>query len=80
LVEQADIVHATNSGIGERIASSARNWIFVPFVKDGVVHSANTDVKLRASNQKQVTKIAKVTDKKTPCEVARVLVDCSDSR
>jgi len=47
LVEQADIVHATNSGIGERIASSARNWIFVPFVKDGVVHPANTDVKLR---------------------------------
>jgi photosystem II stability/assembly factor-like uncharacterized protein len=47
LVEQAEIVRATNSGIGERIAASARNWIFVPFMKDGVVHPANTTVKLR---------------------------------
>jgi hypothetical protein len=47
LVEQAEIVHATNSGIGERVAASARNWIFVPYVKDGVVHPANTEVKLR---------------------------------
>jgi len=47
LIEQAEIIHATNSGIGERIAASARNWIFLPFVKDGVVHPANTEVKLR---------------------------------
>ena len=47
LVEQAEIVHATNSGIGERVAASARNWIFVPYVKDGVVHPANTELKLR---------------------------------
>ena len=47
LVEQAEIVHATNSGIGERIAASARNWIFLPLVQDGVVHPANTEVKLR---------------------------------
>jgi hypothetical protein len=47
LVEQAEIVHATNPGIGERIAASARNWIFLPFVQDGVVHPANTEVKLR---------------------------------
>ncbi|MGB2589652.1 MAG: YCF48-related protein [Candidatus Acidiferrum sp.] len=47
LVEQAEIAHATNAGVGERIAASARNWIFVPFVKDGVVHPANTEVKLR---------------------------------
>ncbi len=47
LVEQAEIVHATNSGIGERVAASARNWVFLPFVKDGVVHPASTDVKLR---------------------------------
>jgi hypothetical protein len=47
LVEQAEIVRATNSGIGERIAASARNWIFIPFTKDGVVHPANTNVKLR---------------------------------
>lgn len=47
LVEQADIVHATNSGVGERVAKAAKNWIFVPFVKDGVVHPAVTNVKLR---------------------------------
>lgn len=47
LVEQAEIVHASNSGIGERVAASARNWIFVPYAKDGVVHPANTEVKLR---------------------------------
>lgn len=47
LVELAEIVHATNSGVGERIAASARNWIFVPFTKDGIVHPANTTVKLR---------------------------------
>jgi hypothetical protein len=47
LVEQAEIVHATNPGIGERVAASARNWIFLPFVQDGVVHPANTEVKLR---------------------------------
>jgi hypothetical protein len=47
LVEQAQIVHATNSGIAERIAASARNWIFVPFMQGGVVHPANTTVKLR---------------------------------
>jgi hypothetical protein len=47
LVEQAEIVHATNSGIGERVAASARSWIFVPYVKDGVAHPANTELKLR---------------------------------
>jgi Photosynthesis system II assembly factor YCF48 len=47
LVEQAEIVHATNSGIGERLAASARNWIFLPFIMDGVVHPANTEVKLQ---------------------------------
>lgn len=44
VVYEAD---ATNSGIGERLAASARNWIFLPFMKDGVVHPANTEVKLR---------------------------------
>lgn len=47
LVVQAEVVRTTNSGIGERIAASVRNWIFLPFVKDGVVHPANTEVKLR---------------------------------
>jgi hypothetical protein len=47
LVEQAQIVHATNSAIAERLAASARNWIFIPFMQGGVVHPANTTVKLR---------------------------------
>ena len=47
LVEHLEIVRTTNSGIGERIAASARNWIFLPLVKDGVVHPVNTEVKLR---------------------------------
>ena len=47
LVEQAEIVHATNSEIGARIEASARNWIFLPFVKDGVAHPASTELKLR---------------------------------
>jgi len=52
LVEQAEIVHATNSGIAERVAASARTWIFIPFVKDGAVHPANTTVKLRVQGIK----------------------------
>ncbi len=49
LAEQAEIVHATNSGIGEKaIAASARNWIFLPLVQDGVVAPRkHTEVKLR---------------------------------
>ena len=47
LVEQAEIVHARNQGVGERLAATARNWIFLPYVKDGVVHPAVTTVKLR---------------------------------
>ncbi len=47
LLEQAETIHATNCGIGERLAASARNWIFLPLVQDGVVHPANTEVKLR---------------------------------
>ena len=47
LVEQAEIIRATNQGVGERLAITARNWIFVPHVKDGVVHPAVTTVKLR---------------------------------
>ena len=46
LVDQVEILHATNSGIGTRVASSARNWIFVPYMKDGTVHPAITEVKL----------------------------------
>jgi photosystem II stability/assembly factor-like uncharacterized protein len=46
LVEQVAIIKATNSGIGERVAASARSWIFLPFIQDGVVHPANSEVKL----------------------------------
>jgi len=47
LVNQAEIIHATNQGVGERLATTARNWIFLPYIKDGVVHPAVTTVKLR---------------------------------
>jgi hypothetical protein len=47
IVEQADVVRASNPGIGERLAAFARNWIFLPFVKDGAVHPVNTEVKLQ---------------------------------
>lgn len=47
LVEQAELVHASNAGIGERIAVAARNWIFIPFTRDGIVHPIDTNVKLR---------------------------------
>ncbi len=47
LVEQVDIVGATNSVVGQRIAASAQNWIFVPYVKDGVAQPATTNVTLR---------------------------------
>ena len=47
LVDQAEIVRSTNQGVGERLVTTARNWIFVPYVKDGVVHPAVTTVKLR---------------------------------
>jgi hypothetical protein len=47
LVEQAEIVHATKPEIGDRMAAAVRNWIFVPYEKDGVVHPVVTDIKLR---------------------------------
>jgi len=47
LVEQADVIHTTNAGIGEKLATTARTWIFLPFTKDGVVHPANTEIKLK---------------------------------
>jgi hypothetical protein len=52
LVERAEIVHATNPGVGERIAASARGWIFLPFAKDGVAHPAETEVKLHVQVMK----------------------------
>jgi hypothetical protein len=47
LVEQTEVVHATKPGIGERMAAAVRNWIFVPYEKDGAVHPVVTDIKLR---------------------------------
>ncbi len=47
LVVNAEVVRATRPEIGERMAAAARNWIFVPYEKDGAVHPVVTDVKLR---------------------------------
>ncbi|MFZ0520406.1 MAG: YCF48-related protein [Candidatus Acidiferrales bacterium] len=47
LVDEVEVTHATKPAIGDRIASQVRNWIFVPYEKDGVVHPAVTNVKLR---------------------------------
>jgi hypothetical protein len=47
LVEQAEVVKATKPEIGERMAASVRNWIFVPYEKDGVIHPVVTDIKLQ---------------------------------
>jgi hypothetical protein len=47
LVEEAEVVHATKPEIGERMAATARTWIFIPYEKDGVVHPTVTKVKLR---------------------------------
>jgi photosystem II stability/assembly factor-like uncharacterized protein len=47
LVEHADVLHATNAGIGEKVAATARTWIFLPFLKDGAVHPVNTEINLK---------------------------------
>jgi Photosynthesis system II assembly factor YCF48 len=47
LVEHADVLHATNAGIGERVAATVRTWIFLPFVKNGSVHPVNTEINLK---------------------------------
>jgi hypothetical protein len=46
LVEQIEVLHATTAEIGERLAASARNWIFVPYEKDGSPRPTITNVKL----------------------------------
>jgi hypothetical protein len=48
LVEQVEVSHATNAAVGDRLAAMARDWIFVPYVVDGVTHPVNTNVTLRA--------------------------------
>lgn len=47
LVQKVEITKATNVGIGDRVAASARNWIFVPYEQDGVLHPASMNVKLQ---------------------------------
>ena len=47
LVGRVEVVRATNSEIGDRIASRLRTWIFVPYEKDGVTHPVVTDLNLR---------------------------------
>jgi Photosynthesis system II assembly factor YCF48 len=47
LVDEVEVVHATKPEIGDRIASEARNWIFIPYEQDGVVHPVVTTFKLR---------------------------------
>lgn len=47
LVDNVEVVHATRPEIGDRLASQVRNWIFVPYEKDGVVHPVTTTIKLR---------------------------------
>jgi hypothetical protein len=47
LVQKVEITKATNAGIGDRVAASARNWIFVPYEQDGVLHPASMNVKLQ---------------------------------
>ncbi len=47
LTQEVEVVHATTPEIGERMAIAARNWIFIPYERDGVVHPTVTSVKLR---------------------------------
>jgi hypothetical protein len=47
LVQKVEISKATNAGIGDRVAGSARNWVFVPYEQDGVLHPASMNVKLQ---------------------------------
>jgi len=47
LVTDVKVDRATRAEIGDKIAASARNWIFIPYEKDGVVHPVLTHVKLK---------------------------------
>ncbi|MGC1104924.1 MAG: YCF48-related protein [Candidatus Acidiferrales bacterium] len=47
LVDDVEVVHATKPEIGDRIASEVRDWIFLPYEQDGVVHPFVTNIKLR---------------------------------
>lgn len=47
LTEEVEVLHATNREVGDRIAAMARNWIFIPYEKDGVMRPTVTNVKLQ---------------------------------
>lgn len=47
LVDDLQVIQATKPEIGDRLASQVRNWVFLPYQKDGVVHPVVTNVKLR---------------------------------
>jgi hypothetical protein len=47
LVDDVEVVHATKLEIGDRVASEARNWIFVPYEQDGAAHPVITNIRLR---------------------------------
>ena len=61
LVEHLEIVRTTNSGIGERIAASARNWIFSSTRKgwSGVPGKYRSEITC-AGNQKQIEDVAQL--------------------
>lgn len=48
LVEEVEVLRATNPAIGERLGTEARNWIFVPYVSDRAVHPVTTTITIRA--------------------------------
>lgn len=47
LVENAELLSSSNAGVGERVATAVRSWVFVPFIKDGTVHPVNSEFTLR---------------------------------
>lgn len=47
LVDDVQVLRATKPEIGDRVVAQVRDWIFVPYEKDGVVHPVVTNVKLQ---------------------------------
>jgi len=47
LVQRVEVARTSNKEIGERLAATAENWIFVPYVSDGVARPVDTKVTLR---------------------------------
>jgi len=47
VVSDVQVDHATKPEIGERVASEARNWVFVPYEKEGVIHPVQTHINVK---------------------------------